>query len=58
MAKGKGLSEKRAFAEADKLGGIVVMARPRPGGGWIVAGGTGTTYIVLDQERRKVLADG
>lgn len=58
MAKGKGLSEKRAFAEADRLGGIVVMARPRPEGGWLVAGGTGTTFIVLDRDRRKVLADG
>lgn len=55
---GKGLRENVAHGKAAALGGIVVRARPRPGGGWIVAGGEGTTFIVLSLDRRKVLADG
>lgn len=55
---GKGLSEKKAQWLAGANDGIAVMARPRPGGGWIVAGGMGTTYIVLSRDRKKVLADG
>lgn len=55
---GKGLRENVAWGIAASKDGIAVPARPRPGGGWIVAGGTGTTWIVLSRDRRKVLADG
>jgi hypothetical protein len=55
---GKGLRENVAYGKAEALDGIAVPARPRPGGGWIVAGWRGTTWIVLSRDRRKVLADG
>jgi hypothetical protein len=58
MAKGQGFSEKRAYAEAEKRGGVAVPARKRPGGGWTVAGWSGDVWIVLSEDRKKVLADG
>lgn len=58
MAKGKGFSEKTAYTVAAQLGGIAVPARPRPGGGWTVAGWAGVVWIVLSVDRKKVLADG
>lgn len=58
MTKGQGFGQGKAESVAAEMGGVAVPARPRPGGGWTVAGWFGTTWIVLSPDRKKVLADG